>query len=66
MNDELSRRLRLIFNELEKTKKDLKQEQQLHAEKDRDLNILRVELGEVQQSERNIREERSRILLVGL
>lgn len=64
MNDELSRRLRLIFNDLEKTKKDLKQEQLLHGEKDRDLNILRVELSEVQQSERNIREERSRILLV--
>ena len=64
LNEDISRRLRLVHSENEKLKKDLQQEKLMHADKDKDLNILRVELNEIQSSDRIVREERSRALLV--
>lgn len=64
LNDDLSRRLRLSYAECEKVKKELEQERLIFSSTERDLNILKVEMHEIQHSERQIREERSRWLQV--
>ena len=61
-----TRRLRLSYQESEKLKRELEVEKGFHATKDRDLNQLKVEFKEIQESERNLREERSRTLNVCL
>ncbi len=59
-----TRRLRYTYQECEKIKKELENEKLYHSNKDRDLNLLREEFKLIKDSERNLREERSRTLTV--
>lgn len=60
----MNNKLRLIYQENDKLKKDLQIERNIHLSTSRDLNTLKVEFKELQGSERIIREERSRLLHV--